>query len=71
MELRETLATNLRMAVAKRGMSNSELAFRSKVSHGTVVSYKNARSTRIDLEKLHNMAQTLDVEVSSLFKEVE
>ncbi|PTK95459.1 helix-turn-helix domain-containing protein [Staphylococcus gallinarum] len=67
--LNNTLATNIRVAMAKENISTTKLHLLSGVSRSSITEYRKGNIKQVNLESLSKIAGALNVKVSALFLE--
>ena len=65
----KVVARNVRVARAKKGFSQKQLATMSGVCEATISFIESAKHTMIRMSTLTKLAEVLDVEVGDLLKE--
>lgn len=65
----ETLATNLRVIMARDRISITKLYIETGVARSTITAYRNGDVSMVNLSVLEKLANYLNVTVSTLFKE--
>lgn len=70
MNITETLATNIRMLMAKNKLRTSKMSIDIGIARSTLTQYREGQSKQVRLENLELIANYLDVNVSDLFKEI-
>lgn len=70
MNITETLATNIRVLMAKDKIRTSKMSDDIGVARSTLTQYREGQSKQVRLENLELIAKYLNVSVSDLFKEI-
>lgn len=70
MKINETLATNIRVLMAKDKIRTSKMSDDIGIARSTLTQYREGQSKQVRLENLELIAKYLNVSVSDLFKEI-
>lgn len=70
MKIKETLATNIRVLMAKDNIRTSKMHEDLGIARSTLTQYREGYSQQVRLENLEMIADYLNVTVSDLFREI-
>lgn len=70
MNITETLATNIRMLMAKNKIRTSKMSIDIGIARSTLTQYREGQSKQVRLENLELIAKYLNVSVRDLFREI-
>lgn len=70
MNIAETLATNIRILMAKDKIRTSKMSEDIGIARSSLTQYREGHSKQVRLENLELIAKYLNVSVSDLFKEI-
>lgn len=68
MTIKDSLARNLRIAMAEKNIKANELSKETRIAEPTISNLRNGKTTSIAFKTLEKLAEHLGVSVSDLFE---